>query len=238
MKVRGTRECKNCGTQWSYYETGSVACPNCESMQSVGLDENRMQHTDSPATLELADVRDALDREPVREVATSAADEASEYRRKRGFISGGELLPLDDTYLAAGELRHAGELFSRSMRMTDDEEIYFFSLLRGADEGERPDARDLPESIYEIRGLADAESLKEYHRRDGRVGEGTRRGPGGENTLETLGEHVRRAQALEGGIDIDSAEALVSAARDLARYFNEEDLDALASSRDTLSRLA
>lgn len=238
MKVRGTRECKNCGTQWSYYETGSVACPNCESMQSVGLDEDRMQHTDSPATLELADVRDALDREPVREVATSAADEASEYRRKRGFISGGELLPLDDTYLAAGELRHAGELFSRSMRMTDDEEIYFFSLLRGADEGERPDARDLPESIYEIRGLADAESLKEYH---GEMGEWAREHDvdrEGRNTLETLGEHVRRAQALEGGIDIDSAEALVSAARDLARYFDEGDLDALASSRDTLSRLA
>ena len=127
MKVRGTRECKNCGNQWSYYETGSVSCPECGSMQSVGLDETRLQQTDSPTALELVEIRDALNREPAREVATLAAEEGRRYVRKRGFISGGELLPLDDTYLAANELRHAGELFSRSMRMTDDEELYFYS---------------------------------------------------------------------------------------------------------------
>ncbi len=237
MKVRGTRECKNCGTQWSYYETGSVTCPDCGSMESVGLDASRLQQTDRPAALELSEIRNALDREPAREVATLSAEEGRRYVRKRGFIRGGELLPLDGTYLAANELRHAGELFSRSMRMTDDEEIYFYSLLRGADEGERPDSHDLPESIYEIRGLADAESLKEYHRemsewaREHDVSRESR------STLETLGEHVRRAQALDGGTDIDSAEALLSAARDLARYFDENDLDALARSRDTLSRL-
>lgn len=238
MKVRGTRECKNCGTQWSYYETGSVACPTCESLQSVGIDEHRLQQTDSPATLELAEVRDALDREPAREVATSAADAARQYVRKRGFISGGDLLPLDDTYLAAGELYHAGELFGRTMRMTDEEEIYFYTLLRGADEGERPAARDLPESIYEIRGLADAEALREYHREMGEWVREHEAARDGRNTLETLGEHVRRAQALEGGVDIDTAEALISASRDLARYFTDDDLDALASSRATLSRLS
>ena len=124
------------------------------------------------------------------------------------------------------------------MRMTDNEELYFYSLLRTADEGERLDAPTTSRSEnYEIRGLSDAESLKDLHREMGtwaREHEVTR---DGRNTLETLGEHVRRAQALDGGIDIDSAEALVSAARDLARYFDEGDSDALARSRDTLSRL-
>lgn len=237
MKVRGTRECKRCGNQWSYYETGSVTCPDCGSMESVGLDENRLQQTDRPATLDLVEIRNALDKEPAREVADLAAKEGRRYVRKRGFIRGGELLPLDGTYLAANELRHAGELFSRSMRMTDDEEIYFYSLLSGADEGERPDTEDLPESIYEIRGLADAESLKEYHRE---MGEWTREhdvSRESRSTLETLGEHVRRAQALEGGTDIDTAEVLVSAARELRRYFDQDDTDALASSQDRLDRL-
>ncbi|WP_227354458.1 DUF7117 family protein [Haladaptatus salinisoli] len=237
MKVRGTRECQDCGAQWSYYETGSVTCPECESMRSVGLEASRVQHTDSPETLELAEAREATDDRPLREAADLAGDAAREYVRKRGFINGGELRPLDDTYLAAQELRHVADVVGRTFETTDDEEIYFFSLLRGADEGERPATADVPESMHDVRGLAYAEALDEYH---GEMREWVREhdvGRDGRTTLETLGEHVRRARALEAGLDIDAADGLVSAARDLSRYLRDGDEDALVSTRDTLSRL-
>jgi DNA-directed RNA polymerase subunit RPC12/RpoP len=31
MKIRGERECTDCGTRWSYYDTASVECPQCGS---------------------------------------------------------------------------------------------------------------------------------------------------------------------------------------------------------------
>ncbi|WP_458190145.1 DUF7117 family protein [Haladaptatus sp. NG-WS-4] len=237
MKVRGTRECQDCGTQWSYYETGSVTCPECDSVRSVGLEASRVQHTDGAATLELAEVREAVDDVPLQETADLAEDAAREYVRKRGFISGGDLRPLDDTYLAAQELRHVADVVGRAFDVTDDEEIYFLSLLRGADEGERPATADVPESMHDVRGLAYSEALYDYHREMGKWFKEQDGDREGRNTLETLGEHVRRARALEGGLDVDAADALVSAARDLARYLGENDEDTLVSARDRLGRL-
>ncbi|GAA0229285.1 hypothetical protein GCM10009000_050650 [Halobacterium noricense] len=206
-------------------------------MQSVGLEDDRVQHTDSAVTLDLAEAREAVDERPLREVSALVADTAREYVRKRGFIKGGELQPLDDTYLVAQELRHIADVFSRALEIRDDEELYFFSLLRGADTGERPATADVPESLYEVRGLAVSESLHDYHDEMGDWVREHDAGREGRNTLETLGEHVRRARALEGGLDIDTADTLVSSARDLARYFREGDENALVSTRDTLDRI-
>ncbi|WP_049970011.1 DUF7117 family protein [Haladaptatus cibarius] len=237
MKIRGTRECQNCGTQWSYYDTGSVACPTCESMQSVGLEDDRVQHTDSAVTLNLTEAREAVDERPLREVSALVADTTREYARKRGFINGGELQPLDDTYLVAQELRHIADVFSRALEISDDEELYFFSLLRGADDGERPSTMDVPDSLHEVRGLADAEALQDYHDEMSDWAREHDVGREGRNTLETLGEHVRRARALEGGLDIDTADALVSSTCELASYLREGDEDALVRTRDTLGRI-
>ncbi|WP_266078010.1 DUF7117 family protein [Haladaptatus caseinilyticus] len=237
MKVRGTRECQSCGTRWTYYETGSVACPNCESMRSVGLEDNRVQHTDSPVTLELSNAREAVDSEPLREVATLAADAAGEYVRKRGFIKGGELRPLDDRYLAAQELRHASDVFSRTLQIADDEELYFLSLLREADAGERPPIEDVPQSMHDVRGLADAEALHDYYQEmSDWVREHEVSRPG-RNTLETLGEHVRRARALEGGLDIETTSILIETTRELARSVREGDEDGIVSARERLGRI-
>ena len=112
MKVRGRRECTECGTTWSYYETGSIDCPNCGSVRSVGVDD-RTRHTDSPVEFDLTGVRNEIDDSPLRDVAAAAVEVASEYARKRGFVDAGELEPLDERFVAANELRHVGAELSR-----------------------------------------------------------------------------------------------------------------------------
>ena len=109
MKIRGERECQSCGTRWSYYETGSVACPNCGDLRSVGVDA-RTAHTDAPVSLDLSAHRERFGDSP-ETLPRSGTDELQsdlrEYCRKRGFIDGGRLAPLDGTYLAARELLEA-----------------------------------------------------------------------------------------------------------------------------------
>ena len=164
MKIRGERECHECGTHWSYYETGSVKCPACGSVRSVGLDE-RTAHTDTAVELDLSDhrsrfaeARETISDESVEELK----DDLREYARKRGFIRGGELLPLDPVYLAARELLEAVDVYNRLRDPTDVEQKYIFSLLDGVKDGVRPPKADVPESIQEARGLAAVHSVEAY----------------------------------------------------------------------------
>jgi len=240
MKVRGERECKDCGTRWSYYETGSVACPACESLRSVGVDDDRRLHTDAPVDLDLTAARAAAEDESLREAADRAGELAREYVRKRGFVDAGELVALDDRYLAAAELRHAAGAIGRRMDPTDDEAWYFLALLRGADadEPERPAPDEVPASMRDVRGLAYANAVREYRREMADwldEQEGVLRD---RSVLETLGSHVKRVRALDGAIDPDDAETLVAAARDASRYLRDGDDAALASARERLDRLA
>ncbi|MFB6172409.1 MAG: TFIIB-type zinc ribbon-containing protein [Haloarculaceae archaeon] len=235
MRIRGERECTECGTRWSYYETGSVNCPACGSLRSVGVDE-RTEHTAGTASLNLTAAREALDRDDLREAVDVAKSACREYARRVGFIHAGELQPLDDTYLAALELVHAADIVGRSFAPSEAEELYFFSLLRGADFGERPDADAVPESMREARGLAVAEAVDQY-RTDVRTylgGEAT--GPVGQ-VLERLSDHARRVRALEGDVPVAEAETLVRATRDLTRSLADDE-DALATAQDRLDRLA
>ncbi len=262
MKVRGQRECKDCGARWSYYETGSVECPDCGSLRSVGVEDERNLHTDTPVEFDLTEVREDVDARPLREVADRAGDLAGEYVRKRGFVRGGDLRPLDDAYLAAQELRHAADVVGRGLDLSDDEEWYFLALLRGADAAsdrdgdrhpadgdQRPAPDEVPESMHPIRGLAYADAVAEYRRemadwldeQDAESGESERRvwdRTQARDALETLGDHVKRVQALDGDVDADTAELLVAATRDVSRYLREGDEDALVSARDRFGRLA
>jgi len=72
MEIRGTRECRSCGRQWSYYETGTIRCPDCGAIRSVGIDERRQLHTDGAAELDLEPVREALADEPLARVAATS----------------------------------------------------------------------------------------------------------------------------------------------------------------------
>jgi predicted RNA-binding Zn-ribbon protein involved in translation (DUF1610 family) len=267
MKVRGQRECTDCGARWSYYETGSVECPDCGSMRSVGVESERRLHTDSPAELDLTEAREAVEDRPIREAADRAGELAREYVRKRGFVRGGDLLELDDTYLVATELRHAADVVGRGLDLSDDEEWYFLALLRGADAESDPDDRseadldadqrpapgEVPPSMHPVRGLAYADAAAEYRREmadwlderaDGEQDDGRDDGlptgadDRGRSALETLDDHVKRVQALDGDVPADTAELLVEAARDVGRFLREGDDEALVSARERFDRLA
>jgi predicted RNA-binding Zn-ribbon protein involved in translation (DUF1610 family) len=237
MKVRGTRECQSCGERWSYYETGSVECPNCGSMRSVGVEDDRRLHTASTATLDLTPARNALEAgQSLRQVAERAVEETRPFTRQHGFVDGGDLLPLDDTYLAAMELQVVADAVGRATRVTDDEEFYFLSLLRGADHGERPSVEEVPDSLRDSRGLAYANAVDVY-RSDLRAYLDAEPDPLAREPLGPLGEHLKRIQALQGDVPAAESEQLVGAARDIGRYLTEDDEGALADARDRLDRL-
>lgn len=235
MKVRGERECKECGTRWSYYETGSVGCPACGSLRSVGLDA-RTEHTDLAVEFDLTPVRNAIDEASTDELARRARDRTKAYVRRRGFINAGDLRELDDDYLAAIELLHVADVVGRAADLEDREELYFLSLLRGADEGERPPAEDVPPSLRGARGLAYANAVREY-RRDVRDWSESRELTGAERgALETLGEHVKRVRMLDGDVEAHTAERLVEATRDLANGLRGDEL-AFARAQERLEEL-
>ncbi|RLM49730.1 hypothetical protein [Halorubrum sp. Atlit-28R] len=164
MKVRGERECQSCGARWSYYDTGSVACPSCGDLRSVGVDD-RTAHTDAPVSLDLAPHRERFG-EAQETLPRSGVDELQsdlrEYCRKRGFIDGGKLAPLDGTYLAARELLEAVDCYERLRDPTDADGEYLLALLAGADDGDRPAAEEVPTALREARGMAAVRAVEAY----------------------------------------------------------------------------
>lgn len=235
MKVRGERECKACGTRWSYYETGSVNCPGCGSLHSVGIDE-RTEHTDLQTVFDLTAVRNEIDDRSTDELATSAREACRDYVRRRGFITGGELCELDEEYLAASELLHVADIVRRDIDLPDNEELYFLSLLRDADDGNRPPATAVPSGLRDARGLACANAVRDY-RRELRSWAADRELTADEQAaLETLGDHVTRVRMLDGDVDPRTADRLVEATRDLANGLRGDEL-AFSQAQDRLADL-
>lgn len=242
MNIRGERRCKDCGTTWSYADTGSVECPSCGSPHSVGVDDRTLQ-TDKPVEFDLTAARNAVDDRSLREVATISRDDSRAYVRARGFISDGELRPLSETYVAALELAYAAAAIERSHSVSEDdpEGFYLYSLLRGADAGERPPANEVPESMHHARGLAAAAAIRDYRKEtiDWLDGVDEQDGEHGDvrRILETLGDHGKRVEALDGEVAPETADALVVAAREIGTALREGDEQSLASARDRLARL-
>jgi hypothetical protein len=235
MHVRGQRECRDCEHRWSYYETGAVDCPNCGSLRSVGIDD-RTRHTDTPTSLDLSPHRRAVDAEGLAATADELKRDLRSYRNKRGFIRGGELLPLDGTYLAATELLYVVDVLERADEWTDDEEWYLLSLLRGADLSDRPAADEVPTSLRAARGLAVTEAVDEYRREvlswlDDNPDAAAR------EALGTVSELLKRTRALGGDVPVEESEALLAATLDVSRALREGDETALSAARERLSRL-
>ena len=237
MRIRGQRECRNCGTRWAYYETGSVECPSCGSLRSVGVEEERRLHTATAASLDLTEARDLLESGGnLREVADVAAEACREYLRGFGFVKAGDLQPLGETYLAATELRYVAGRLGRSMALGDDEEFYFLSLLRGTDHGERPSPEEVPDSLRSARGLAYARAVSAY-RSDLRSYLDEQPDPSATDVLGPLDSHVKRVEALDGEVPAEESELLVRIAQGVGRYLREDDESALAEARNRLDRL-
>jgi hypothetical protein len=236
MRVRGERECRDCGREWSYYETGSVECPDCGSLRSVGVEDERTLHTATPAELDLSPVRNAVDEIPLQEVCERAAEACREFTNGYGFVDAGELRSLDDRYLAAVELKFvAGDLAGR-LRVDDEEEIYLLSLLRGADLDGRPSPDEVPGSLRGARNLAYAEAIDAY-RSDLRAYLEADPEPSVAAVLGPLRSHLKRVDALDGELSPADTERLVAAVRGVAGYVRDGDEAALLSAGDRLDRL-
>jgi hypothetical protein len=213
MEVRGRRECKACGTEWSYYETGRPECPECGSPYSVGIGD-RERHTDRPADLDLEAALTALSASRYREAAEAAEAAAGEYVRRRGFISAGSLRPLADPYLAASEIRHvAGHLRTALMAGEQTDLEYVRDLFEAAQAGERPPPEAVPAGLAAARGLGVADAVDDYRAELRTHLEERDSGPDIAGPLDRLDAHVRRVRALDGAVDPARAETLVSAAR-------------------------
>ncbi|MFD1646219.1 DUF7117 family protein [Haloarchaeobius litoreus] len=236
MEIRGERECKDCGTRWSYYETGSVSCPECGSLHSVGVDDDRKLHTTQSVEFDLTEARERFENEPEDEALKSVAETVRTYQRKRGFVAAGELRDLDDDYLVAGELRHVADLVDRSFDPDDDEEWYLLRLLRGDTQG-RPEPADVPDSLREARGLAAADAVREYRRelRDWLAANDVEPDRPATKLLASLDERVKRVRALEGDVPPREADALVEALREVVAYVKDGDEVALSRAQDRLA---
>lgn len=231
MEIRGERECRECGTRWSYYETGSVACPACGSVRSVGRGE-RAVHTAGGAALDLCPARAAVEDEPIGRVADLAADAGREYRRAAGFVDAGDLQPLDDTFLIAAELETVGAAIEREMRVDADEEAYLLELLRAPVSGARPDPERVPESLAAARGLAVCRAVEDYVRDLRRVAPEPSRPLA--RALSQLRAHRKRIEALDGDVEPRAAERIVDATRDVYAYLERDDEAALARVEERL----
>lgn len=234
MKLRGRRRCAECGRRWSYFETGTATCPECGSLLSVSVDGEASLHTDGPAGLDLAPARDALDDESLQAAAERARSAARKYVRSRGFVRGGQLLDLDDTYLAAAELTHVAAHLRRTLEPDERAEAYFLSLLAGAEDGDRPDG--VPDSLRWARALATAEAVEAYRRDVGRWLE-EHPDPAASSLLGQLRSHERRVAALDGDVPPGDPGTLATAARCIGRFLREGDEDDLGEAEDALEAL-
>jgi len=230
MDVRGERECRECGAQWSYYETGSIRCPTCDSVRSRGVGE-RALHTDAGVELDLSEVRERAADEDYREAARLARDTTRTFLAGRGFISGGELRPLGETYRRAAELRYVADGIERRLQLDDDVVERFLALLREEETGGPPAA------LRGAYGLAAADAADAYASEIRTWLEANQPDTDPTGALERLREHVSRAEALDGEIAPETAEKLVAAARDIGRACREDDPTALAAAEETLTAL-
>lgn len=233
MKLRGRRECRVCGERWSYFDSNNINCPQCGSVRSTAIDAEGTFHTASGDQLDLSDARQAVTDEPLRTAARLAADASRAYLADRGFIEQGDLQSLDAVTVAAAELRQAADRVHRSMMPDEQAEWYFMALLRGAEDGERPE--DVPAAFEAARGRGIAAAVERYRADLVRYLD-AHPDPEARRVLGFLRDHLRRVEALDGDVPVEQADRLLAAAREIGAYLDGDEA-ALARAEDRLARL-
>jgi hypothetical protein len=249
MEIRGQRQCSECGQEWSYFDTGQVACPACGSLKSVGRGQ-RETHTDSAVELDLSNHQQALDSETdITTITDDLTTTLRDYIRQRGFLNGGTLQAPDETLLSAAELLHAVDVLDRRRRPTDETRLYVTKLLAGTDDGYRPTPDSVPTSMTAARGLAYTEILSRFHQDFGKwlseessimsvSTEGTTATRDSELSVSQLRERFRtyltRSEALQGDIPVETSEIFLTVARKLHEGAVNDDIDALEIARTEL----
>lgn len=236
MEIRGRRECSECGTEWSYYDTGEVACPSCGSMRSVGVDDDRALHTTTPASFDLTEARVAWEESNRDDAVELVKSTCRSFVRGNGFVHAGDLIEFDGRRVAARELTNAVDIAGREVEASDAQTYYVLELLREADEGTRPDPADVPASMRSARGLAVADTIERYRRdvRDWLEATGRETVPAVTDVLSGLETHQKRVQALQGDVDPVDADALYTAARELNVYLRADDGEATRTESEDL----
>jgi hypothetical protein len=124
----------------------------------------------------------------------------------------------------------------QAMQITDEEEYYLLTLLRGADQDARPDRDDVPESLRAARGLAVAAAVDDYCH-DLRTYLDDDPDDAARHRVTTLGEHRKRIEALDGDVTLSTSETLVRAARAIGRSIIDDDETALTEADQYLEGL-
>lgn len=235
MRIRGERTCTDCGTTWSYFETGSVACPECGSVLSTGQG-TRTRNTDRPADLDLDEARAMAADGDLEAALQSAAQACLTYVRQRGFVDAGSLRDLDDDYVYAQELRHTAVLAGSYLELDSTEEAYLLGLLDGPPD-DRPAPAEIPERLRPGRALGVASAVRDYRDDvrswlEGQPDDADRR-----ELLETLSEHRKRVHALDGDVPPSTADDLLEATRAVGRYCRDGNDASLEAARNAIERL-
>lgn len=240
MRVRGERTCRDCGATWSYFETATVACPECGSVRSTGQGD-RERHTDREATLDLSEPRATAAEGNLDDGLAAAADVCLDYIRRRGFIDAGELRDLDEEYVYAQELRHAATLASSRLELSDEGRSYLLRLIEGnpghRPSGDRPPGETIPDGLRAARGLAAATAVRDFLDDLRTWQEASSDRPDGRAPIESLADHCRRLRALDGEMPPDQADDLITVARAIGHFCRDRDENALATATSTLESL-
>lgn len=234
MRIRGERTCTDCGTTWSYFETGSVACPECGSLLSTGSG-SRTRNTDRAAELDLDEARALAADGDLASALRSASEACLTYVRHRGFVDAGSLRELDAAYVYAQELRHTAVLARSFLNVEPEEEAYLLDLLDGPPD-DRPASSTVPERLRPGRALGVASAVRDY-RDDVRSWLEETPDDDRRELLETIADHRKRIHALDGDVPPSTADDLLEATRAVGRYYLDGDDGSLEAAQNAIEQL-
>ncbi|MFB6253304.1 MAG: hypothetical protein ABEI06_01680 [Halobacteriaceae archaeon] len=236
MEIKGYRECRECGHQWSYYETGNVQCPECGSIKSTGLDE-RTLHTNNPVEIDITSIQSLVSNDEFRQAGQRAAKEARNYTIKRGFIHKGDLIRCDERIFSCHELRNLGNYINRTASITEETEYYFIETIQAVKNSGRPDQQAIPKNLRSIRGLAYARAAKDYlNDVTTWIEYADHELPSG-GVLERTKENIKRVEALDGDISIGDSERIYEIVANLYSYCTTGEISTYEQIEEYLSNL-